>query len=117
MQRVAKMEFDDHLFTANLRSKSTKSGLVGVYRSTKGKLNNVTGKSEVLRASFELVSRNVRTLSGLPRQIDVRARVNLHGRGSFDRAVCAEPLAFAADAVTSMGFGFGFAGWSAVFRD
>jgi hypothetical protein len=42
---------------------------------------------------------------------------DFHGRGSFDRAVCAEPLAFAADAVRSMGFGFGFAGVSAVLQD
>ena len=41
---------------------------------------------------------------------------DFHGRGSFDRAVCAEPLAFAADAVRSMGFGFGFAGQRAVLQ-
>jgi len=38
----------------------------------------------------------------------------LHGRGSFDRAVRTEPLAFAANAVRSMGFEFGFAGQRAV---
>ena len=42
---------------------------------------------------------------------------DFHGRGSFDRAVCAEPLAFAADAVRSMGFRFGFAGLSAALQD
>lgn len=47
----------------------------------------------------------------------MRAGVNVHGRGSFDRAVCTEPLAFAADAVGPMGVGFGFAVQRAVLRD
>ena len=47
----------------------------------------------------------------------MRARVNVYGRGSFDRAVCAEPLAFAGDAVGAMGVGFDFAVERAVLRD
>jgi hypothetical protein len=54
--------------------------------------------------------------STLERQTDVRAGVNVHGRGSFDRAVCTEPLAFAVDAVGPMGVGFGFGVQRAAMR-